>query len=116
MAEICELHRLGEHEAAGGLAVQGLKACHQYGIDGGTWKKAWPLTTLKDPFVKDDFSGTYTELDTVVGMLEAREKLQNLLGRGLPENDTAEDDEEVPARRGRRRADPKKAATKAEKE
>jgi hypothetical protein len=56
--------------------VQALKSCHQYALDGGDWKAAWPLTQVKDPYRPTAFGGSETELNLVAALLKAEADLQ----------------------------------------
>ena len=76
--------------------VQSLKACHQYALDGGDWKAAWPLTQVKDPFRATSFGGTETELNLIAALLKAEGDLQTRV-RGTRQAEVATESEERPA-------------------
>ena len=66
-------HRLAVVQAT---AVQGLKACHQFALDGGSWKAAWPLTLIPDPYAKEEFGGSPEELGAIASWLKTTAELK----------------------------------------
>ena len=67
LAEIIEFNELGQHEVAAATAVQLYKALHQFLVDHGSWKAAWLLTLIEDPYGEDSFGGSNQELAIVGG-------------------------------------------------
>jgi hypothetical protein len=51
-----------------------MKSIHQYAAD-GSWKTAWPLTHMADPFVGDRHGGTECEMEAVLALLRTQEDL-----------------------------------------
>jgi hypothetical protein len=74
LAEVLELMDIA--------ACQGLKAANQFAIDGGSWKAAWPMTLMKDPYKGPDFGGSELELKTITGFIKANEDLKSKLWGG----------------------------------
>ena len=56
-------------------AIQALKSCHQFAIDGGSWRAAFALSLFVDSYGKEVFGGDEEELSTVVGYLKAQDDL-----------------------------------------
>ena len=79
---------------------------HQYSLDGNSWKAAWRITTLEDPFGGMRWGGTAQELSTISGLLKAEADLdarlreRNPKGKGkgreedLEGNGEGEDDQD----------------------
>lgn len=65
----------GRTQEAEALTVQCMKASHQFALD-GSWKAAWPLTTLADPVGKVGFGGTEQEMEAVLAWIKTEEDLQ----------------------------------------
>jgi hypothetical protein len=51
-----------------------MKSIHQYAAD-GSWKTAWPLTHMADPFVGDRHGGSEREMEAVLALLRTQEDL-----------------------------------------
>jgi hypothetical protein len=71
IAEALERFELGQPDAAWATLVQLYKALHQFLLDGGSWKAAWLLTLVEDPYGEDSFGGSNSELAVVGGHLRA---------------------------------------------
>ena len=54
--------------------IQGMKAVHQFVID-GSWKAAWPLTIIEDPIEGNNLGVTEGELEAILGMLRVKDDL-----------------------------------------
>ena len=78
-AEIAQAHEDGNPDLAWALACQSLKACHQFALDGGSWKAAWSLTFQKDPYVQAQWGGSEAELATIANHLKAENELKEKL-------------------------------------
>ena len=57
------------------MLVQLVKSCHQFCLDGGSWKAAWVSTTVEDPYGSVEFGGAEEELNIVAGLLKAKQEL-----------------------------------------
>ena len=84
-------------------AVQALKSCHQFALDGGDWKAAWPLAQVRDPYKHTAFGGTETALNLVAGLLRAEADLHNRVRHtkaadGGSDKDAEGDKEKAPRR------------------
>ena len=89
-------HSLEEVQA---MLVQLIKSCHQFCLDGGSWKAAWVLTTVEDPYGSVEFGGTEEELNIVAGLLKAKQELATSVnaakapyGKGGGKNEVEIDD------------------------
>ena len=83
--------------------IQSIKSCHQFALDGGDWKAAWPLAQVRDPYKHTAFGGTETELNLVAGLLRAEADLHNRVrhtkaGDGGSDKDAEGDKEKAPRR------------------
>ena len=76
LCEIMERLQLGQPEIAYATAIQLYKAIHQMLLDGGSWKVAWALTLLEDPYKGAEWGGDEAELASIAGMMKARADLQ----------------------------------------
>ena len=76
------------------MLAQGLKACHQFALDQGSWRAAWPLTMLRDPYRQTGFGGTEPELNLVAGLLKAEDDLRTRVHGGRPYKDGGEAEQE----------------------
>jgi len=64
--------------------IQLYKAAKQFALDGGSWKAAWPLTGLRDPYERDEWGGSASELSVIAGYLKAKDQLRASIRKGLP--------------------------------
>ena len=75
LQEVIEYLDLGQPDIAFATVVQLFKALHQFLVDGGSWKAAWLLTLMEDPYGEEEFGGTSEELAVVGGHLKASAEL-----------------------------------------
>ena len=75
LAEAMEYHEIGQHDIAYATVVQLYKSLHQFVVDRGSWKAAWLLTLLEDPYGSEEFGGSPEELAVVGGHLKATSDL-----------------------------------------
>ena len=116
-----ELDR-GRIEVAHATIALGWRACRQYALDRSTWRAAWLLTGLTDPYTGTQWGGTPEQLSKIAAYLKAQDDLKNRVGQGAfqqtPGLDHAADanvDEEhavQPAAKPRGRRAKAKAASK----
>ena len=66
---------------------------HQFSLDRGSWRTAWALTLLREPYERKEFAGDEVEMDTITAMLESKRKLADKVGGGAPAQDEDEDDD-----------------------
>ena len=66
--------------------MQGLKASHQFALDSGSWKAAWELTLLGDPYQGPEFGGDPSELTVVGGYLKAADELRERVRQGAAQS------------------------------
>ena len=64
--------------------IQSLKSCHQFALDGGDSKAAWPLAQVRDPYKHTAFGGMKTELNLAASLLKAEADLQNRVRHTRP--------------------------------
>ena len=50
----------------------------------GSWKAAWVLTTVEDPYGSVEFGGTEEELNIVAGLLKAKQELASSVNAAKP--------------------------------
>ena len=55
--------------------VQALRSCHQFALDNGDWKAAWPMALVRDPYRPATFGGTEAELSMAAALLKAEADL-----------------------------------------
>jgi len=116
LAEVVQLHEENKPEAACATAVQGLKACAQFAMDGGSWRTSWNLTTLRDPYAAPEFAGTESDMTIVGGFMKAQAELKEKVA--VPKWQTPKGDDEdgdTPAMSGAAKARARKAAAAAER-
>ena len=97
----------GQADVAQATAIQGFKAIHQMILDQGSWRAAWALSLLLDPYERREFGGNEAELAAVAGWLKAKADLKERVRSGT--NGKDEDDEDAPTGKGggRKGKDPK---------
>mgnify|MGYP003332897422 CR=1 FL=1 len=61
----------GRKDLAHAQVVQGMKAVHQFSID-GTWRSAWPLTYLADPIEKRKYGCNEIEREAILAFLKSQ--------------------------------------------
>ena len=114
LAEVVQALYDNQPRVALATAVAGWQGCHQFALDQGSWRAAWPLVRLRDPYARAPFAGSARDLSTVGGFLRAQHDLQDRIGpqtmADLPEDQTEGGTPASPApkRRQRRGALPKK--------
>ena len=69
--------------------MQGVKALYQFALDGGSWRTAWALTLLEDPYDRPRFAGEESELATVTGFLRAQDDLDERIKKSQPRSGTS---------------------------
>ena len=96
LLEIIQRFEQNEPMVAWATAIQLWTACHQFALDAGSWKTAWVLTLLEDPFEVEEFGGTEEELSITAGFLRSKADLKSL-NLGAPAGRNAGHElEEVP--------------------
>ena len=109
LQDIIEQGETENDDVAMATANQGYKACHKFAQDGGSWKTAWEMTLLADPFPSSEFAGTEKELAIIGGKLEAEDMLAARIGNKanasatVPTAKGEEDADAAPAAASRRR-------------
>ena len=86
ITEALERLERGEPEIAHTTLMQGLKASHQFALDSGSWKAAWKLTLLGDPYQGPEFGGDPSELTVVGGYLKAADELRERVRQGAAQS------------------------------
>ena len=85
LCEAVEQGTQGRHDLATATNILAWKAIHQYVRDRKSWKNAWPLTTLVDPYRPTAWAGNDRELVVVAGLGQAEETLRaRLKGQAPP--------------------------------
>ena len=82
LTEIVELLDQGKAAEAHATSIQAWKALAQFSLDGQSWRAAWPLTGLPDPYSRKEFAGTPAELSTVAAYLKGLEALKTSIRQG----------------------------------
>ena len=80
LGEILKSLLKGNSELAAAQCVQDMKAIHQFATD-GTWKAAWPLTYMADPWDPHRHGGTETEIETILAYLKTQDELKVKTGK-----------------------------------
>jgi hypothetical protein len=62
------------------LMVQGLKGMEQSAVDVGSWRHAWPLTTLEELDKVRRWAGSEREMQTVVHYTSSIDKMRASVG------------------------------------
>ena len=93
----------GEEDLARARTVQCMKAIHQYVLD-QTWRTAWPLTFLEDPFSVGRQGGTEPEMEAILAYLRTQDDLRRRAGQFGEVRDQVSDAEGDPqGRQGQQR-------------
>ncbi len=97
LGEIYLLLDSGRALEAQATVAQCMKATHQAALDSGDWRLAWHLTTLRDPFQRQQFGGSARELEAIAAYsraledLESRMKKEKDRGRSHEEHDKTDE-------------------------
>ena len=107
---LCEILTLGlqrKEDEQNARIVQCLKSIHQARIDEGQWKTAWLLTGIEPPHSQNRFGGGEREMEVVSQYSAMLEQLEKKVHGGQLSAEVAEadavDEEEKPAKGGRRK-------------
>lgn len=81
MGEALRLHSAGQHDQCGAQLVQNMKAIHQFASD-GSWRVAWQLSFMADPFDPHRQGGSEMELEAILANLKTQDDLSTKTGAG----------------------------------
>ena len=56
-------------DAPAAVAIQGIKALHQYALDSQEWRLGWQMTGLKDPYGRLKFANLEEEVEDIAGFV-----------------------------------------------
>jgi len=85
LARIVTLLDQGEVDRAHGATAQTLKALEQVAISQGSWRAAWPLVGMTDPFSRRPFAGDAEEVEAVAAYITELDALETKIkSRGGP--------------------------------
>ena len=82
LGEMIEDLDRGEVATAHATAVLAYRACRQFRLDGNSWKAAWLLTAMEDPFSQSKWGGTPHQLAVIGGYLKAEAELKDRVKEG----------------------------------
>ena len=82
LQEIAEEMFRGNTKTALATILLAWEAGHQYAIDGNSWRAAWPLTGMEDPYEQPRWAASPEQLSVVSGLLRAQEDLGTKLRTG----------------------------------
>jgi hypothetical protein len=97
IAEAMEHLDAGRVSTANAVLFQSLKSAHHFALDQGNWKAAWPITLLKDPYMRAEFGGMEDELTAMSGRIKARSELKDKI-QGRKDDNSSEEHEAAPDR------------------
>jgi hypothetical protein len=91
MGIVFEMMDRGKVLEAQAMLCQSMKSVHQMVLDDGSWKVAWMLTGLQDPYIRDRFGGSKTELEVIANYTrvidELEKKTVNTAGAGTAQEE-----------------------------
>jgi hypothetical protein len=77
LQEVVELLDRGQVSQAHATAVLGWRAAHQHSLDGSSWKAAWHLTGLPDPYSPQKWGGSMQQLSAVAAYMKAEATIKS---------------------------------------
>ena len=106
-------------ERAQALLAQTMKAMEQVAISNGSWKAAWPLTGVRDPYSRRAFAGDERETEIVAAYITELEALETKVrarggARASSGNDSEDEHPPQAAGEGKKKKNKKKAGAGGE--
>jgi len=76
MGEVLRLLLKGQTRSAAAQLIQGMRAAHQFTLDGGAWRTAWLLTYMRDPLGQVKMATGESEVDVIASYIKVTDDLE----------------------------------------